>query len=155
MSPFTTFDDALVWFARRYLFVREAGQNMGQRVEAIIRWCGGQPGQSWCCYFVTKILDLMFGGNAPIPRGGVCQDVYALAKKNGWLTDTPLKGDLFVYVDANDHAYHIGFHTDPGQGLAGNTSEDGKSSNGDGVHEHGLISTESHVKHIKYPRPAK
>jgi len=48
--------------ARQYLFVREASQNKGQRVEAIQKWSGGDAGQSWCCYFVTMVLDICFQG---------------------------------------------------------------------------------------------
>jgi hypothetical protein len=138
---------------RQFLFVREAGQNKGQRVEAIQRWSGGVPGDSWCCHSATMVLDICFEGNAPIPRLGRCQDVYDLAKKNGWLTDSPVKDDLFLYVNDEDHAHHIGVITIDGgdSGIAGNTSADGTSSNGDRVAEHG-ISKGPHVKYIHYPR---
>ena len=137
--------------ARQFLYVREAGANKGQRVEAIQKWGGGVPGDSWCCWFATMDLDICFQGNSPIPRTGRVQDVYDLAKKNGWLVTNPQKDDLFIYVNDADHAHHIGFVTDPGQGIAANTSADGKSSNGDGVHEHS-ISAGPHVKYIRYPR---
>ncbi len=137
--------------ARQFLFVREAGQNKGQRVEAIQHWSGGQPEQSWCAYFATMVLDICFQGTAPIPRLGACQEVYNMAKAKGWLTATPAKDDLFLYVNDADHAHHIGFVTDPGQGIAGNTSADGTSSNGDRVAEHG-ISAGPHVKYVHYPR---
>ncbi|MDB5210209.1 MAG: hypothetical protein JWQ30_1036 [Sediminibacterium sp.] len=140
--------------ARQFLFVREAGPNTGQRVEGIQRWCGGIAGQSWCCYFATMILDIFFQGSSPIPRLGACQDVYAMAKKNGWLTDNPIKDDLYIYVDANDHAHHIGIVTEDGgsSGIAGNTSADGTSSNGDRVAEHVLITNRARIKFIHYPR---
>lgn len=115
-------------------------------MEAIQKWCGGEPGESWCCYFATMVLDLAFDGKSPIPREGVCQAVYALAKKNGWVRNYGEVGDLFLYVDENDHAHHIGIVTElpyPGlnsyySAIAGNTSEDGKSSNGVGVFEHAV-----------------
>lgn len=134
--------------ARQYLFVREAKeQNTGLRVEAIQKWCGGEKGLSWCCYFVTMVLDICFQGESPIPRTGSCQEVYDLAKKNGWVVrGTPAKNYLFLYVDANDHAHHIGIVTDTSgegavSGIAGNTSTDGKSSNGKGVYEHEIHAT--------------
>jgi hypothetical protein len=129
-----------VEIARLFLFVREAGQNHGQRVEAIQRWCGGQPGESWCAYFATMVLDLAYGGEAPIRRQGVVQEIRDLATENGWITATPSMGDLFLYIDANDHAHHIGFvtGTEPLTGIAGNTDEHGTSSNGDRVAEHGI-----------------
>jgi hypothetical protein len=127
----------VVALARKFLFVREAGQNRGQRVEAIQRWCGGAIGDSWCAYFATMVLDLAFQGNSPIPREGACGVIYANAKAKGWVTHTPEVGDLFLYVDAADHAHHVGIVTGiaPLTGIAGNTSEDGKSPNGDRVAE--------------------
>ncbi len=138
--------------ARQYLYVREASQNRGQKVEAIQKWSGGQAGESWCCYFVTMVLDICFQGAAPIPRQGACQSVYDLAKQNNWLVENPMKDDIFLYVNDADHAHHIGFITDGYQtGIAGNTSEDGLSSNGNGVYEHS-ISTGAHVKYVRVPR---
>lgn len=136
--------------ARQFLFVREAGQNKGNRVEAIQQWGGGMEGQSWCCWFVTMVLDICFEGNAPIPRLGACQTVYELAKAHNWLVTTPVKDDIFLYVNDADHAHHIGIVTENDEGIAGNTSADGKSSNGDRVAEHGLSKT--HIKFVHYPR---
>jgi len=138
--------------ARQFLFVREIPQNKGQRVEAIQKWSGGSSGDSWCAEFTTMVLDICFQGNAPIPRLQACQDVYDLAKENKWLVENPMKDDLFLYVNENDHAHHIGIITDEYQmGIAGNTSADGKSSNGDRVAEH-EISNPNFVKYIRYPK---
>ena len=140
--------------ARQFLFVREVPQNSGQRVEAIQKWSGGSKGDSWCCEYATMVLDICFQGNSPIPRLQAVQDVYNLAKKNGWLTTTPVKDDLFIYVNGVDHAHHIGFSTVDGGGIgiAGNTSEDGLSSNGTGVFEHTISTNPTKVKYIHYPR---
>jgi hypothetical protein len=136
--------------ARLFLFVREVAPNSGNRVEAIQKWGGGEKGQSWCCWFVTMILDLFYSGKSPIPRLGACQDVYDLARKNAWLTMNPSVGDIFLYVNEKDHAHHIGFitSTQPLNGIAGNTSEDGKSSNGDRVAEHGIGG--SQIRYVHY-----
>ena len=134
--------DLLLWLARRFLHLREAKDtpNGGLRVEAVQKWGGGSKGDSWCCWLVTMILDLYFVGESPIPRCGSCHEVYELCQKNGYLTRIALPGDLFFYLDANGHAHHIGFVTTQGPltGLAGNTSEDGTSSNGTGCFEHGI-----------------
>jgi hypothetical protein len=125
--------------ARQYLFVREAGANTGQRVEAIQRWSGGQPGESWCCYFATMVLDICYEGKSPVPRLGVCQDVYELAKQNDWITPVPMPGDLVLSIDPEkDHAHHIGIvaQVAPLTSIAGNTDDTGSSSNGDRVAEH-------------------
>lgn len=136
--------------ARQFLFVREAGPNKGQRVEAIQHWSGGIAGASWCAYFATMILDICFEGNAPIPRLGACQDVYNMAKAKGWLVTDPEKDDIFLLVNDVDHAHHVGFVTENGNGIAGNTSADGTSSNGDRVAEHGLSS--HNIKFVRYPK---
>lgn len=139
--------------ARQYLFVREASQNKGQRVEAIQKWSGGQAGDSWCCEWATMVLDICFQGSAPIPRLQACQDVYMMAITNGWLVENPMKDDIFLYVNDENHAHHIGFMTDIYKtGIAGNTSSDGKSSNGDGVYEHEISNNPAHVKYVRFPR---
>ena len=141
----------VIGLARRFLHVREAGgQNHGNRVNGIQKWCGGADGESWCCYWVTMVMDLAFAGFSPIPREGACGAVYALTKAKGWVSDTPIVGDLFLYVDANDHAHHIGIVTsvDPLIGIAGNTDEFGTSNNGDRVAEHAIHAT----VFVHYPR---
>lgn len=130
----------IIRIARWFLYVREAGQNQGQRVNAIQRWSGGFPGDSWCALWVTMVLDIAFAGAAPIPRSSVCQVIRERAAAQGWVTETPAAGDLFLYVTAGDHAHHIGIVTRVDgtdvYGIAGNTSPDGRSANGDGVYEH-------------------
>lgn len=145
---------------RLFLFVREieGQQNTGQRVEAIQKWCGGQKGESYCCYLATMVLDLFYQGKSPIPRLGACQDVYNMAreKKNGTRVladnETPKIGDLFLYVNTQDHAHHIGMVTKDGGGIgiAGNTSPDGTSSNGSGVFEHSISTDRKKVKYVRY-----
>lgn len=128
--------------ARQFLFVREVPPNRGQRVNGIQQWCADDhgEGQSWCCYFVTFVLDICFQGKAPIAREGRCQTVYELAKKNDWLTEIPVPGDIVLHVDAKDHAHHIGIVTglSPLTSIAGNTDATGTSSNGDRVAEHAI-----------------
>jgi hypothetical protein len=143
---------------RQFLFVREAGQNKGARVESIQRWSDGQPGDSWCCEGATMCLDIAFQGNSPIPRLRACQDVYNMAKAKGWLISLAEADvdDVFLYVNDADHAHHMGLVTSKGAktGIACNTSADGKSDNGDGCHEHGLISDPKHIKIVRFPRAA-
>lgn len=125
--------------AKQLRYIRESAvQNRGLRVEAIQHFSAGQYGDSWCCEFATLVLDICFQGQSPIPRGGSCQDVYDLAKHHSWINYNPAVDDLFLYVNVNDHAHHIGIVTslNPLTGIAGNTSKDGVSSNGDGVYTH-------------------
>ncbi|HEY9462461.1 MAG TPA: hypothetical protein VIR54_05190 [Vicinamibacterales bacterium] len=126
--------------ARKYLFVREAGQNRGQRVEAIQKWSGGSAGDSWCCEFATMVYDICYQGKSEIPRTGSCDVVLALAKDRGWTVADPRPGDLVLSVRSPDDAHHIGIVTqaNPLTAIAGNTSADGASSNGDRVAEHAI-----------------
>jgi hypothetical protein len=133
----------VIEIARLFLFVREAGENRGLRVEAIQHWSTGEFGDSWCAEFATMVLDLLYQGASSIPRLSAAQAIRDVCVTNGWETETPSVGDLFFYVDANDHAHHVGFVTsvDPLIGIAGNTSEDGTSSDGTGVFEHAISAT--------------
>lgn len=143
----------VVEIARQFAYVREAqtlGQNRGLRVEAIQHWSGGQSGDSWCMEFVWFVLDIASGGNPPFPRMQACEALRQFAQSSGWLSDTPSVGDLFLYVNAAGVAHHVGIvtGTEPLTGIAGNTSEDGTSANGDGVHEHAISAT----VFVAYPR---
>lgn len=145
--------------ARLFTFVREdqshQQQNRGLRVEAIQHWSAGQPGDSWCCEFATMVLDLAFHGAAPIERGGICQDVYEHAVQQHWCVEVPSIDDLFLYVDAADHAHHIGLVSGlaPLTGIAGNTSPDGRSSNGTGCYEHPIMAPATgRLVYVAYPR---
>lgn len=145
--------DLVVFIARLFLFVREAGQNRGLRVEAIQHWSCGQFGDSWCAEFATMGLDLAFGGASPVPRQGGCEAIHALAKAQGWLVDAPSVGDLVLSINpATGLAHHIGICTvvEPLTTIAGNTSDDGVSANGDRVAEH-AVSPDNKV-YVAYPR---
>jgi hypothetical protein len=131
--------------ARQFLFIREAqsiGQNMGQRVNAIQTWTLGQAGlgTSWCAEFVWMVLDIAYGGNCPLPRTGSTQVMLDFSRQGGKITDTPSEGDLYFYINAAGRAHHVGIVTalNPLTGIAGNTSADGSSPNGDRVAEHAI-----------------
>lgn len=145
--------DETLYLARKLRFIREAGgQNHGQRVNAIQKWCGGADGESWCAYFATMVLDIVYEGSAPIPRMGSVQVIRDLATTKGWITKTPVPGDLFIYVNAQNHGHHIGFFSKgtvrKPWGIAGNTDESGTSSNGDRVAEHAFATTTIEYVHL-------
>ncbi len=130
----------LLTIARCWLGVRELPDNRGLRVEAVQHYSGGVFGDSWCAEMWWLWHDLFFRCAGPVPRFQAVQTFYDLAKQRGWLTNMPAPGSTFMLVNAADHAHHIGVVTDtaPLAGIAGNTSSDGESSNGDGVYEHRL-----------------
>lgn len=143
--------------ARLFRHVREADKpNTGQRVEAIQKWSGGKVGDSWCCHFVTMVLDLYYEGKSPIPRHGSCDVVLALCMHERRMTDTPLPGDLWFRLRDPTDAVHIGFVTTPirdgafGQ-ISGNTSEDGLSNNGNGVYERSVKYVPGKVAFARLP----
>lgn len=160
----------IVFIARCWDHVREreGEQNAGLRVEGIQRFCGGTKGQSWCCYMAMVWLDLAFSGKSPVhgpggQRTGSCDEVYQQARKEGWLTETPHVGDLYLFVHpGTEDAHHIGLVTDVGvkdgvpsfQGISGNTSEDGLSSNGNGVYERWMPIKPGKHFFVRYPREA-
>ncbi len=127
--------------ARQFLYVREAGANHGLRVEAIQHWSGGQPGDSWCCEFVWMVFDLCYQGECPFDRVQSVQALWDTCAANGWTVDAPQAGDLFFYMNDAGHMHHIGIWSGDGNGIAGNTSEDGTSNNGDRVAEHAVSAT--------------
>lgn len=126
---------------RQFTFVRETlGPNRGVFVEAFQRIGDGKPGDSWCCDLLSFVLWVAYQGPAPLPRTGSCDVAYTTAKQLGYVTKTPQPNDVFFRVDSEGHAHHTGLVTqtypDRVGTIAGNTSEDGLSSNGTGVFEH-------------------
>ncbi len=128
---------------RQFSFVRETlGANRGVFVEAFQRIGDGKPGDSWCMDLVSFVLWVCYQGPAPLPRTGACAVAFEVAKQNGWITKNPAVNDVFFRVDETGHAHHVGLvtrvYSDRVGSIAGNTSEDGLSSNGTGVFEHDL-----------------
>lgn len=130
-----------VLIARQFLYIREAqaiGQNRGLRVESIQHWAGGRQADSWCLEFLWMVFDIAYQGNPPFPRMQACEDLHLMARREKWITAAPSPGDIVLTVNAAGHAHHVGLVTDidPMTSIAGNTSADGTSSNGDRVAEH-------------------
>lgn len=127
--------------ARQFKFVRETlGPNRGVFVEAIQRIGDGKPGDSWCMDFLSLVLWICYQGPAPLPRTGSCDVAYTIAKERGYIVTEPQPNDVFFRVRPPNDAHHVGLITfvspDYVGTIAGNTSEDGLSSNGTGVFEH-------------------
>lgn len=127
--------------ARRLNFIRETAPNDGAWVSWIQRFTGNQPGDSWCASFVCMILDVAYRGKSPLVKSASCRVLLADAARHGWIVDRAEPDDLFFYVkDAVAHHVGIVSNVTPStiEGIAGNTSEDGTSSNGTGVFEHAI-----------------
>jgi hypothetical protein len=135
-----------VTIARQFLYVREAqsvGQNRGLRVESIQHWADGAFGDSWCQEFLWFVFDIAYQGHPPFPRMQACETLHRLAVASGWIVHVPRVGDIVLSVNGTGHAHHCGLITSiaPLTSIAGNTSEDGTSSNGDRVAEHTISPT--------------
>lgn len=129
--------------------------NTGSRVEAIQKWGGGEKGQSWCAWALTMAIDMFWCGylgksenDVPIKRLGACDDILSVCMANGWMKSRPADDGVYIYFFLRNpnggtamekDAHHIGLVTKAEKtqfmGASGNTSKDGKSSNGDGWYE--------------------
>lgn len=131
-----------IQIARQFLFVREAknlGQNRGLRVEAIQHYSGGGVADSWCMEFLWLVFDIAYQGQAPFGRMQACNDLLLLAKQQQWTVLTPAVGDIALSIMPDTgRAHHVALLTgiNPLVAIAGNTSEDGLSGDGDRVAEH-------------------
>lgn len=129
--------------ARRLNFIRETqGPNAGAWVNALQRFCHGKTGDSWCADFVSFVLDVAFYGNPPLQPTGSTRIMLAEATAKNLRSAKPVVDGLFFYVLPDGTPHHVGIVSDITSndvlGIAGNTSEDGVSSNGTGVFEHAI-----------------
>lgn len=132
---------SLTAVARHLAFIRETeGPNRGAWVGFLQRFCNGQDGESWCADFVSVVLDIAFHGRSPLAATSSTRVMLAEATRKGLLVAVARPDDLYFYVRADGTPHHVGIVTDvaPLVGIAGNTSEDGLSSNGTGVFEHDI-----------------
>jgi len=127
--------------ARRLNFIRETAPNDGAWVNFCQRFTHNNPGDSWCASFVSLILDIAYHGKPPLVRSASTQVLLAEAAAKGWIVDRAEVDDLYFYVK-NGVPHHVGICsniTPSGvEGISGNTSPDGSSSNGTGVFEHAI-----------------
>lgn len=124
---------------RRLLFVRETnGANAGAWVQFFQRFCGGKVGDSWCADILSFCLAVCYYGKSPIVRSGSTVELLDDCRRKGYIVATPQPEDLCFSVDATGHPHHVAVVTvaSPLTTIAGNTSVDGLSSNGDGQYEH-------------------
>lgn len=143
----------LIAIARQFLYVREAqtiGQNRGLRVEAIQHWSGGASGDSWCVELGWMVYDICYQGQCPFDRAQNSESFRHLAVANGWVTKTPIPGDIVLSLTPEGIAHHFAILTvnAPLTTIAGNTSADGSSSNGDRVAEHQVSPDHKMYVHI-------
>lgn len=127
-----------VAIARQFRYVREVQPNKGLRVTAIQTWSGGQSGDAWCVEFGWLVFDICYQGQCPFDRVQSAEEFRKIAVKNGWVVTIPMPGDVVLSLRPDGTAHHFAICTEisPLKSIAGNTSEDGTSSEGDRVAEH-------------------
>lgn len=146
---------SLATIARRLNFIRETeGPNRGAWVAMLQRFCNGIDGDSWCSDFASFVCDVAYHGRPPLRKSGASHARLSEASAKGYVEPVAAVDDLYFFVDAAGHAHHEGIVTSiaPMKGIAGNTSEDGKSSNGVGVFEHELNLGPGRIVFVRLPR---
>ncbi len=130
--------------ARHFLFVRETeGPNAGYWVSYFLRFTGNVEGQSWCASFVAKVNDIATKGRMTVTRTASTILMLGDLSTKGRIVTTPKVDDLVFSIHPNGVAHHVAIVSglNPLRAIAGNTSIDGLSSNGDGVYEHEITAT--------------
>jgi hypothetical protein len=141
--------------ARQLRYLREIGVNQGLRVNGVQIWAGGQPGDSWCVEFVWLVLDICYQGQCPFDRVQSADALRLLAIKNGWVVTVPSVNDIVLSLRPDGTAHHAAIVTNvsPLNAIAGNTSADGTSSNGDRVAEHWVSTAQKLYIHVPFDAP--
>jgi len=146
---------SLTAIARRLDFIRETeGPNRGAWVNCLQRFTGGIAGEAWCADFVSFVLDVAYHGKRMLPCSGSTKRILDAATAKGWRVTIPAVDDLYFFVTEAGRPHHVGIVTgiDPVVGIAGNTSEDGLSSNGTGVFEHALTVSPARIVFVRVPK---
>lgn len=133
--------------ARHFLFVRETeGPNHGYWVDFFLRFTGNVEGESWCASFVSRVNDIATKGKMTVLKTASTQAMLNDARQRGLVVSTPHVDDLVFSIRSDGTPHHVAIVTvvSPLTAIAGNTSEDGVSSDGTGVFEH-FISLSSKV----------
>lgn len=135
---------SLSTIARRLDFVRETeGPNKGYWVSMFLRFTGNEEGQSWCASFVAFCDSIATKGKMRVKKTASTVEMLNFAKGLHEVVTTPAIDDLVFSVNEEGIPHHVGVVSsiDPLKSIAGNTSEDGTSSNGDRVAEHEISPT--------------
>ena len=138
-------EQALINLAYSYLDLKEeGGDNRGQVIERMTRFCGLNPPQPWCAAAVA-----WWGWHAlrvdsktsrwPLPKTASCWQLGESARKAGLLREAGKAGDVFlIYYPSLNRFAHTGVlvrqEGDRWVTIEGNTNNDG-SRNGWGVCE--------------------
>ncbi len=126
--------------AKRFLFVRETeGPNAGTWVAFFLHFTGNTEGESWCASFVSMVNHIATKGRMTVTKTASTIAMLSDARIKGWVVTDPQIDDLVFTVHPDTglpHHVAIVSALTPLSAVAGNTSSDGTSSNGDGCYEH-------------------
>jgi hypothetical protein len=132
---------AILRAARMLLPVREASQNTGRFVNAIIRSAGGTPPEAWCASALYYVGAHILGPWWPLPKTRSCDVLLEFARSHLVLRPDPAPGSVFLCLRSDVDAYHTGlvetlaptFGPRAFNTLEFNSNDDG-SANGDGAY---------------------
>lgn len=136
--------EELIAHARSFLYVRETAPNEGPEVDGWLHRLGLPPGKSWCAAFASCMVRDVDPGNALKQSAS---SLHLLSNNPGLKIeslDDLQPGDIVVW-DHGEGTGHTAIATQTTKvtgklmyfsAIAGNTSADGKSANGDRVAEH-------------------
>lgn len=128
----------LIRTARSYLGQRESKPNSSPLIDHWLAGVGEPPGVPWCAAFACACL------SETDPHLGFLKSAGALrliSRNPDRKVEDPREGDLVVWDHGHGHG-HVGIVTGVDQAagtfaaISGNTSEDGKSREGNIVAEH-------------------
>lgn len=131
--------------ARDNICVREVAPNSSPEIDIWLRAAQVPVGTPWCAAFVAAML-AAGGFKTRVPKCASVGFLFSYFRKQGWLVERPLRGDVFALnLDDDRWPDHTGFvervvAVAPGRYLVrtveGNTSSgaEGSQDDGDGVH---------------------
>lgn len=141
------FSTALVATARSYLWVREKGPNTGPKIDDWLAALGLPPGNAWCAAAACAwALEAAAATGTGIAFRRSARALGLLEKNPGLVVAAPAPGDLVVWdhgqglghVAVLTAVVSVGGAVAALAAVAGNTSADGHSRNGDRVAEHAV-----------------
>lgn len=133
----------LIAHARTFLYVREKTANSSPEIDAWLHRVGQPPGVSWCAAFAFSMVKDVDPTNPLRPSASALHLLANNLSLQVKLNDLQ-PGDIVIY-DEGEGLGHVAIATNvvvvndqlgAFDTIAGNTSADGKSRNGDRVAEH-------------------
>ncbi len=134
----------LIAHARKFLYVREVTPNTGPEINGWLQRVGQPPGKSWCAAFAYCMVKDVEPSNPLKPSASALHLLEYNKHAQIASIDDLQPGDIVIYDHGKGEGHaaiatnvtKVGGKLAAFDTIAGNTSADGKSRNGDRVAEH-------------------